>query len=44
MKFINEKDYQEIKKLMNKKDDYFTEEELYIMYKIKDEKILYQTE
>lgn len=26
---IKEKDYQRIKKLLNKKDDYFTKEEIY---------------
>lgn len=30
---ILEEDYQKLKKMLNKEDDYFSEEELYIIYK-----------
>ena len=33
MEEITEENYQRLKKAMNKKEDYYNEEELYIMYK-----------
>lgn len=41
---INERDYQEVKRALNKKDDYFSKEELHIVYKNKEPKRLYQKE